>query len=201
MRIKMLVFCMSVLMLLPAGCAKKTETVHVHYYPSCYEPLGYLHQRKGENTGKAVAAGAIQGGILSGIATAIAGAITGNLRPVGMLAGVAAGGVVGGVVGGVNQHNVSEKEDNQHLSKYLEEIDGDISNMDIVTAAATVSRQCYAKEFNILLKNMREGKLDKNAAVARYTEIETGTKEADQLLGVTPDLPAMQSEFNAASTF
>lgn len=186
------------LLLLP-GCAKNTETVKAYYYPSCHEPLAYLHSRTGGGaTGKAVAKGAIQGGVISGIAAAIVGAITGNLRPVGVLAGVAAGGAVGGLVGGVNQQQSIDKEDNQHLAKYLEEVDGDISNMDIVQAAATVSKQCYAREFKSLTEEMREGRIEGSAARARFTEIEAGTKEADQLLGVTPDSATMLKEFDSA---
>lgn len=196
---KSLLLLLSIL-LFTSACAKKTETetVQAHYYPACHEPLAYLHSRTAGTTGKAIASGAIQGGVISGIASAIIGAITGNLRPVGVLAGVAAGGAVGGLVGGVNQHQVSEREDNQHLSKYLEEVDGDISNMDIVQAAATVSKQCYAKEFTALTSEMRQGRIEGSAAQARYTEIAAGTKEADQLLGITPDLDSMLKDFDAA---
>lgn len=198
MRLDKPVLFLLLILLFTTSCAKKTEdTVQAHYYPSCHEPLAYLHSRTG-GTGKAVATGAVQGGVISGIATAIVGAITGNLRPVGVLAGVAAGGAVGGLVGGVNQHQNIERADNQHLAKYLEEVDGDISNMDIVQAAATVSKQCYAREFATLTREMREGKIEDSAALARYTEIVAGTKEADQLLGEKLDASVMQNQFDAA---
>lgn len=201
MRDKKLALCLMLVLLLifPGGCAKKTEEVKVHYYPKCHEPLAYVHSRA-SGSGKAIAGSAIQGGVISGIAAAIASAITGSLRPVGVLAGVGAGAAVGGLVGGLNQHSNLEKEDNQHLSQYLEEIDGDINNMDIVTAAATVSRQCYSRAFTALTQEMREGKIDGATATARFEEIQAGTKEADQLLGVTPQTAVMESEFNAART-
>lgn len=185
-----------ILVLISAGCAKNTEQVKAHYYPKCHEPLAYLHERTA-GTGKAVAGSIVQGGVISGIAAAIAGAITGHLRPIGVLAGVGAGAAVGGIVGGASQHANLEKADNQHLAKYMEEIDGDISDMDIVTAAATVSKQCYSRAFTKLTQEMREGTIDNQTATARFEEIAAGTREADKLLKLNPDLNQMEREFNA----
>ena len=197
MRAKLLAAALIGTLLMPLGCAKKTELVKANYYPKCHEPLAYLHSR-GSGTGKAIAGGALQGGVLSGIATAIAGAIMGNLRPTGILAGVAAGGAVGGIVGGVGQHSAQEKADNQRMAKYMEEIDGDISKLDIVGAAATASKQCYQRAFASLTQDMRSGAISPSAAGPRFTEITAGLQESDQLLGERTDLNALNSEFAAA---
>lgn len=198
MPIKCFVLLLLALLILPLGCAKKTEPVKAYYYTNCHEPLAYLHSR-GSGSGKAIASSALQGSVISGIATAIVGAITGNLRPVGILAGVAAGGAVGGIAGGVGQYSEQQKQDNQHMAKYMEEIDGDISNMDIVGAAATASKQCYMRAFNNLTEEMRAGRITPASSGARFTEISAGIKEADQLLGTQSDLAALNSEYAAAT--
>ena len=195
---KYLAILLFILLILPLGCAKKTEPVKAYYYPACHEPLAYLHSR-GSGSGKAIAGSALQGGVISGIATAIVGAITGNLRPVGILAGVAAGGAVGGIAGGVSQYSAQAKQDNQQMAKYMEEIDGDISNMDIVSAAATASKQCYTRAFKSLTEEMRSGRITDASSDQRFTEISAGIKEADQLLGIKPDFAAMDSEYAAAA--
>lgn len=181
------------------GCAKKAEPIRAEYYPACYEPLVYLHERA-KGSGGAVAARAAQGGLISGLATAIAQAIAGKLTAVGVAAGTAAGVAVGGLVGGASQYDEIKKRDTQHLAKYLDQIDGDadISNMDLKEAAATVSRQCYRKAFRELIQRTQNGELAGQAARARLEEIIAGDKEASQILEKPSSAEEMAGEFAAA---
>ncbi len=183
-------------MALPLGCSKKTPDgpVRAEYYPDCHEPLAYLRDRH-SGTGKRVAMGAAKGGLISGIATAIAASITGNFRAVGVLAGVAAGAAVGGIVAGTSGE---DKEENIRMNKYLEEIDGDINDMDFTQASATVSRQCYNKAFAALKTDVRAGKIGVNAARDRFREIVAGEDEAAQLLKNQPQNAEMEEEFEQA---
>ena len=187
------------LLVCPLGCSKKTSDgpVKAEYYPDCHEPLAYLRDRS-SGVGKRVAVGAAKGGVISGIATVIASAITGNLRGVGVLAGVAAGAAVGGVVSGVSSSDEIEKEDNKRMSKYLEEIDGDIDGMDLTTASATVSRQCYNRAFDALKTDLREKKISVAVARSRLNEILAGENEAAQLLKEQPQDRIMEDEFESA---
>ena len=181
------------------GCSKNPAPIRADYYPACYEPLVYLHERA-SGTGAAVAKRAAQGAVISGLATAIAEAITGHLSAAGVAAGTAAGAVVGGLVGGGAQYEEISKRDTQRLSQYLEQIDGDvdITNMDVKEAAATVSRQCYKKAFRELVQKTRSGELAPEAARSRFEEIVAGDKEASQLLRVPSGAEDMAGEFAAA---
>lgn len=184
---------------LPLGCAKKTPDgpVKAEYYPDCHEPLAYLRDRHA-GTGKRVATGAAAGGVISGIATVIASAITGRVSGVGVLAGVAAGAAVGGIASGAGTADAIDKEDNRRMSKYLEEIDGNIEGLDLKTASATVSRQCYNRAFATLKTDVRDGKMSVAAARARFNEIVAGEDEAAQLLNEQPQGLIMEDEFESA---
>lgn len=187
------------LLIIAAGCAQKsTDKVVANYYPQCHEPLAYLNSRHGGGTGSAVARGAIQGGVISGIAAAIYGAIAGGLRPAGILGSVAAGAAVGGLVSGVNNSQNYSKEDEKHLAMYLDQVDGDITGMDLLTAAATVSMQCYNKEFRQLLANMKNRDISPIAAQNRFKEIVAGRDEAAKLLKINPDNETLRNEFSQA---
>lgn len=199
MSIRKLLIPLLILAALYCGCAKKTAPIKADYYPACYEPLAYLHDRV-KGTGGAVATRAAQGGVISGLATLIVQAITGNLRAAGVAVGTAAGAAVGGLVGGASHYDEIQKRDTRHLSKYLDEIDGDvdISNMDLKEAAATVSRQCYKKAFRELIQQTRDGELSSQAARARFEEIAAGDKEASQILETPSSAEEMAGEFAAA---
>lgn len=187
------------LCLFAGGCAKKTDTgpVRAEYYPACHEPLAYLHQRSG-GTGQAVAKGAIQSGVISGIAGAIIGAIAGGIRPAGILTGVGVGAALGGTVSGLSAKSAQTKEDNRHMAAYLEQIDGDIDGLDIVSAAATVSMQCYGKEFNLLLQGMQNRQITREASEKRFAEIMAGREEAARLLNKPADAASYEKQFNQA---
>lgn len=184
--------------MLACGCAKKSQPdpVKVEYYPACHEPLAYLEQRS--HVGSSVASGAMQGGVISGIAAGIIGAIAGGIRPAGILTSIGVGAAIGGVAGGVGGGSAQQKEDNAHLAAYLEQIDGDITGLDIVSAAATVSMQCYDREFRLLLDEVKAHSLTQSAAEARFEEIVAGREEAAKLLSKPADTETLQEEFLAA---
>lgn len=184
-----------------SGCASNStpDTVKVHYYPACHEPLAYLHQRHG-GTGKAAAKGALQAGVISGIASAIIGAIAGNISGTGVAVSVGVGSALGGTMGALNRSSVQQREDNQHLAAYLEQIDGNIEGLNIVTAAATVSRQCYNKEFKMLIDGMENGSITAEAAKSRFGEIAAGEEEAAKLLNQPANTAQLQTEFARAES-
>ena len=187
------------LLALPLGCSKKAPDgpVKAQYYPDCHEPLAYLRDRHA-GTAKRVATGAATGGVISGVASVIASAIIGRVSGVGVLAGVAAGAAVGGIASGVGTADELNKEDNRRMSKYLEEIDGDIDGLDLKTASAIVSRQCYNRAFATLKTDVRDGRISVAAARARFTEIVAGEDEAAQLLKEQPQDLIMEDEFESA---
>lgn len=199
MNISKKIVCVALLLVFAAGCAQKqSDKVVANYYPQCHEPLAYLNNRHSGGTGGAVARGAIQGGVISGIAAAIYGAIAGGLRPAGILGSVAAGAAVGGLVSGVSNSQNYNREDEKHLAMYLDQVDGDITGMDLITAAATVSMQCYDREFKQLLVNMKNRDISPMSAQNRFTEIVAGRDEAAQLLKINPDNEALRNEFSHA---
>lgn len=182
---------------LEAGCARQTAPVQAQYYPVCHEPLAYL-QLRSNGMGSAVAAGAVQAGVLSGIASAIIGAVAGGINGTGVAVSVGVGSVLGGTVGAINRGSARQREDNKHLAAYLEQIDGDIEGLDIVSAAATASRQCYHREFQQLLVGIKNKTITPEAARSRFNEIETGERESTQLLRQPSDDARLRTEFDRA---
>lgn len=195
---KYLPIALCVALLYCSGCAKKPvqeDIVTANYYPACHEPLAYLKQRH-EGTGSNVAKGAIQGGVISGIASAIVGAIAGNMRPAAILTSVGVGAVIGGGASAMTQAP-GQREDNKKMAEYLEQIDGDISGMDIVQAAATVSMQCYGREYKKLLDDLQE--MPDDAAKQRLAEILAGREEAAKLLHQQADNATYEQDFQKAT--
>lgn len=185
------------------GCAQQKQApgpVRADYYPACHEPLAYLEERNQGATATAVAGGAIQGGVITGIAAAIVGAIAGGIRPAGILTSIGVGAAVGGATGAISQHGNNAREDNKRLAAYLEQIDGDIEGLDIVGAAATVSMQCYGREFRTLIADLKSKKITRDAAQKRFAEILAGREEAAKLLNKPSDAAAYEKEFNAAAS-
>lgn len=166
-------------LLMVTGCASKYGEQHttVNYYPSCYRPIKDLRDR--ENTvAKSTATGAVlgaAGGALIGLLT------TGKWQ--GAVMGAAVGGVGGTMVGAAHGQQQQQRDDNIRLNRYLQEIDGDISNLDIASAAARTSLQCYDREFQALLRTIRSRQISREAAQSRYVEIQNGREEAIAILG------------------
>lgn len=188
--------------LLLCACAKtatNTTTVKADWYPRCHEPLAYLQARSGSGgMGQAATAGAIQGGVISGIAGAIIGAIAGApFRAGTVLGSVGAGAAIGGIAGAASHAGGNTREDNRRMAEYLEQIDGNIEGMDIVKAAATVSSQCYNREFSSLLENLKS--MPRAEAQKRFEEILAGHTEAMQLLNEPANNFLLESQYQQAA--
>lgn len=166
------------LLILP-GCASKYGEQHtsVNYYPACYRPIKDLRDNE-HNVAKSTATGAVIGagtGALIGLLT------TGKWQ--GAVMGAAMGGVGGTMVGNMYGRKQQERNDNIRLNSYLQDLDGDISNLDATSAAARTSLQCYDREFKALLGTIRVKQISREAAQARYAEIQNGREEAIAILG------------------
>lgn len=163
-----------------SGCASKygEQKTAVNYYPACYAPIQDLRDREyyeGKTTGGGAVAGALAGALIGLLAT------RGKVE--GALVGAAAGGATGAVAGNIYAKRQRQREDNSRMAAYLQSIDGDISALDLSSAAARSSLQCYDRQFEALLSAIREKKIDRNAAGARFAEISAGREEAITLLG------------------
>lgn len=176
---RILASCLIVVFGLCNGCASKygEQKTQVNYYPACYKPIADL--RSGENTvAKNTAGGALLGAFTGAMIGLLA---TGKWQ--GAVMGGAAGGVAGSVAGNIYGKKQQEKDDNIRLNSYLQDIDGDISNLDIVSAAARSSLQCYDGQFNILISEIKAKQISRQAAEQRFAEISDGREEAIALLG------------------
>ncbi len=134
--------------------------------------------------------GALIGGALGGVLTA---------RPQGVVAGAIAGAAVGGLAATVYLKVANEEDDTKRLHKYASLIDGDITQMDGVQAAATASLQCYDREFMALIRNIKARKIDRQAAQTRFSEIMSGREEATQILGsLSADAQKLHQQYQEA---
>lgn len=170
------------LLLFSSGCASKygEQKTTVEYYPACYKPIEDLRQSE-HGKSKTTVAGIIIGGTLGVVGGAVIGAASG-FRPEGIAAGAIVGAIAGGLISNIYWDHHKIKEDNKRLATYLETIDGNITGMDVVTASATSSLQCYDREFNLLITAMRDKTIDKDAAAKRFAEISSGREEAINIL-------------------
>lgn len=163
-----------------SGCASKygEQKTVVNYYPSCYAPIQDLRNRE-HDVAKGTAAGAAVG--------ALGGALVGFLSSGGdwrgAVAGAAVGGVSGGVAGNIYASKQKEMDDNKRLASYLQDIDGDISGMDITAAAARRSLQCYDQQFKVLVADIKARTISRTVASQRFAEISNGREEAIAILG------------------
>lgn len=171
--------CMLCLPTLP-GCASKygEQTTSVNYYPACYRPIQDLRENE-YNVAKTTAGGAM----LGALGGALLGLLASGGKWQGAVVGGAAGGVAGTVAGNVYATKQQEADDNRRLASYLQDIDGDISHLDVVGAAARNSLQCYDRQFAVLLRDIKARTISRESAQARYAEISSGREEAIALMG------------------
>lgn len=179
MRAKLALSLALALALLP-GCASNygERRTSAQYYPACYKPIEDLRQNEhvvGESTG----IGALIGG-LSGVGIGLL-TTKGDWRGAAM--GGALGAVGGTMVGASYGEQQKRKSENIRLNGYLQNIDGDISDLDVVSAAAKISLQCYDQQFAALLAQARAKALTREACAARFAEIQAGREEAISILG------------------
>lgn len=166
-------------LLVLSGCASKygEPRTQPQYYPGCYRPIQDLRDRE-HSVGKSTAVGAGIGaasGALIGLLT------TGKWQ--GALMGAAVGGVGGTMVGNMYGRKQQMRDDNIRLNSYLQDLDGDISNLDVTGAAARTALQCYDRQFQGLLSAIRARQISREAAAARFREIQDGREEAIAILG------------------
>lgn len=162
------------------GCASKygEQRTSAVYYPGCYQPIADLRARENNvarNTGAGALLGAFTGAVVGLLATG------GKWQ--GAAVGAATGGVAGTMAGNLYGRKQQERDDNIRLASYLQDIDGDISNMDITTAAARTSLQCYNSQFAVLLREIKAKQVTRQVAEARFAEIASGREEAIAILG------------------
>ena len=161
------------------GCASKygEQKTHVEHYPDCYQPIADL--RKSEHSvATSTATGAVLGGILGGVVGYLA---TGKAS--GAAVGAGLGAAAGGTAGYVKGKSDKEQSDAQRMAAYVERMDGDISGLDIATAAAKAARQCYERQFEVAVSEFKAKNITKDQFRARYTEINSGMEEASRILG------------------
>lgn len=162
-----------------SGCASKygEQKTRVEHYPDCYQPIADL--RKSEHSvATSTATGAVLGGILGGVVGYLA---TGKASGAAVGAGV--GAAAGGTAGYVKGKSDKEQNDAQRMAAYVERMDGDISGLDIATAAAKAARQCYERQFEVAVSEFKAKNITKDQFRARYTEINSGMEEASRILG------------------
>ena len=173
--------CVVVSLLLLSGCASSKygpQITTVQYYPSCYAPINDLRQADSDFN-KNVAGGAVGGALAGALIGFLA---TGNTQ--GTLIGAGTGAVVGTGVGYAKAKQERIADDNRRMASYLVDIDGDISGMDRATAAASVARDCYSREFNRAVADFKAGRISREELARRYQEIKDGSTEAGNILGV-----------------
>ena len=163
-----------------AGCASRygEQKTTVNYYPGCYRPIQDLRDREYD-----VAKGAGGGAALGALGGALLGMFLSGGKWQGAVAGAATGAAAGGIMGASTAQAQRERDDNKRMATYLQNIDGDISDLDITSAAARTSLQCYDQQFALLLKDIRAKAIDRETAAKRFAEISSGREEAIALLG------------------
>lgn len=161
------------------GCASKygDQRTAVNYYPACYAPIRDLRDRENE-VGKTTAGGAVIGALGGALVGLLA---TGKLE--GAAVGAAAGGATGAVAGNIYAKNRQQADDNARLYSYLQNLDGDIGKLDVESAAARTSIQCYNQQFNRLVAAIKARQIGRQEAASRYLEIHDGYEEAQNILG------------------
>ena len=171
------VLCL-VLTLLP-GCSSKygQSRTSVQYYPACYRPIQQLRNTE-YTVEKTTAGGAFIG--------AMGGALLG-LLVTGKAEGALVGGVAGAATGAVASNIYAKKkqiaDDNRRLASYLEDIDGDIRHLNVVSASAQATLDCYDHKFQELLQLIRTRRISRAEAEERFDEIASGRDEAIAILG------------------
>lgn len=181
---------------LSTGCASKygPQQTQVNYYPACYDPIQKLRNSE-HDVAKGTAAG--------GAAGALIGAGLGFLASGGDAKAAIGGAVVGLGVGGVVGNQIASRrkieDENARMAGYLSDLKGNISNLDIQTASAKAALQCYDRQFSILLAGIKSKKVSRAEAQRMFAEIQSGTQEATNILGVIEkDAREMEKQYRAA---
>lgn len=162
-----------------SGCASQyaPQTTQVDYYPQCYAPLTNLRQAE-HSTESSMAIGAVFGALLGAV---------GGYAISGKAEGAAIGAVAGAGVGAASGHAVAASNEKERLFNLVTQLEGDISNVDEVSAAGRVAVQCYDKEFRRALEDYKAKRISRAELDSRYAEIVSGTREAMNIMGMAID--------------
>lgn len=166
---------------LTAGCASKygVQQTEATYFPACYQPIQELRDHEHD-----VAKSTVGGAAMGALAGALIGLASGG-KGSGALIGALGGAVAGGVAGNIWATKSQEADDNKRLASYLQDLEGDISNLDVSGAAARTALQCYDRQFALLLKDIKAKKISRAQAEREFDEISRGRGEAIAILGQT----------------
>lgn len=179
-----------------SGCASKygPTITKVESYPDCYAPIQRL--RDGEHD---TAKGAGVGAALGCGAGALLGLASGRWQ--NAILGCLAGATVGGVAGGYYGQRKKESNANVRMAAYLRDLEGDISNLNIETAAARTAIDCYEKRFDQALAQFKDGQITRTEYDRKYNEIKNGLTEAQTILGKTVEAAKkIDEQYNYAFT-
>lgn len=172
--------CLLMTAFMLCGCASKygSAQTNVQYYPACYQPIEDLRAGERSETG-----GTVAGGLIGALGGALVGLMASNGKWQGAAIGAAMGGAAGTMAGNAYARNQQQADNNRRMAAYLQNLEGDISNLDIAQAAAKTSLQCYDRQFAQLLAAIKNRQISREAAAARYAEISNGRGEAIYILG------------------
>ena len=165
-------------LLLSTGCASSMygkQTVKVHYYADCYQPINQLRRDADSKAGNA-AAGAVIGGILGGVI----GYQSGGGRSAAI--GAISGAFVGAATSYLITDQVQKKSQSERFAAYSKALDEDISGFQNAVAAARLTAKCYQNSYKTLEKSYKAGQIGREEMVARLTEIRDGTNDANTIL-------------------
>ncbi|MGE4294044.1 MAG: hypothetical protein AB7E32_17790 [Desulfovibrio sp.] len=186
---------MMLLSFLATSCASKygVQKTQVKYCPECYQPIKELRDAEAQFR-KTVATGTVVGALLGAV---VGYATTGKAS--GVAVGAGAGAAAGAGAGYVAASEQEKRDDNAHMAQYLTKIDGDISGLTRVSAAAKVSLQCYDEQFKSSVQAFKNGAMSKEEFSARYAEIKSGSEEAVAIMGnVVTSAREREAQYQAA---
>ena len=160
------------------GCSSKhnPSSTNGHYYGVCYRHIKMLKDNE-----KNITTGTTTGALLGILTGTLMGMSSGNVR--GAVVGGIVGGATGALAGNLHARQEKQKAENKYMFQYMEDLEGDIKNLNIITVAATRSLECYDAQFEFLLDDIRNRMITRYDAENRFEEIIQGRDEAIKLLG------------------
>ena len=160
------------------SCASKHDSVNanVHYYGVCYRHIKMLKDNE-----KNITSGTTTGAVLGILTGTLIGLSRGNVRSA--VVGGIVGGATGALAGNLSARHENQRAENKYMFEYMENLEGDIKNLNIITVAATRSLECYDAQFEFLLDDIRNRMITRYDAEKRFDEIIQGRDEAIKLLG------------------
>ena len=163
-----------------SGCASTygKQTTKVELYPDCYEPIKTLRKEENRPVNSAVTGAAAAGFFTLATCAIINRDVSASC--VGQAAVSAAAGATAGYFLGVQQKS---RDENSRMAYYLQDIEGDISGLNIATASARMSIQCYQKKFDASLAQYKKKSISREQLEASYKEIKSGLDESQRILG------------------